>query len=190
MAARRNRLANLALMVFDLMIERYQSGILRKYDDVESSGLIDALRVCSHYMDQITCLPSDDLCVIEIKGIDGHSYTLQFRLHGPGFSLHAARVRVTELSLRTASPGQVSATWRRLDLLDDHSERAKLSKVTVDRAFLIGMSMVIGLMDEQGDDQDEQLRPLVQMITPSREELRRMRESSPVPVIALDDDPC
>jgi hypothetical protein len=59
MAARRKRkrIAGLALIVFVLMRERYQGGTNHEYDGVESADLIAALRVCSSYTDQISCLP-------------------------------------------------------------------------------------------------------------------------------------
>jgi len=184
MAERRKRLVALAEMIFDLEVERYRGEVLREYDDVESAGLVEALRVCSSYVDQIDCLPFDDLFVVKIKGIDGHDYIIQLPLHGPGFSLHASRVRVARLSMLAVPPGQEEGTSTILNILDDHSERINPGKVTVDRAFLIGMSMVIGLMDRQGEGEVGRLGPLVQFITPSREEFRELRERRPAPIEA------
>lgn len=192
-AARRKRLADLALIVFELITERHllerSPTMARRTFEGEEAKLIEALRSCSQFTNSITCLPFDNLFVVQIRGVDGHDYIVQFPHHGPGFSLHASRVRVMKLSLAAVPMGEEGASSMTLDILDDHSERIKLGGVTTDRAFLVGMSMVIGLMDERGEDEDETLSPLVQFITPTREELRQRRENSTPPIIELDDDP-
>ena len=60
---RGKRLAHLAGMVFTLMMERYQAGTITEFDRVEDADLIDALRACGAYTEQIGCLNFDDLTV-------------------------------------------------------------------------------------------------------------------------------
>ena len=183
--ARRKRLAHLARMVFDLMRERYQGGTNHEFDGIENAGLIDALRVCSSYTDQIGCLNYEDSLVIQLEGIDGHDYIIQFSLFGPEFSVHASRVRVTKLPLLVGPEGRVDSTFHTLDVLQEYSRRLKLGATTTDRAFLVGMALVIGFMDDQGDDPDEDARlaPLLAQITPTDDELSEIRAKLPPPSI-------
>jgi hypothetical protein len=188
--ARRKRLAHLARMVFHLMRERFQGGTDHEYDGIENAGLIDALRVCSSYTDQIGCLNYEDSLVIQLEGIDGHDYIIHFSLFGPGFSVHASRVRVTKLPLLVGPKGQVESTFHTLDVLQEYSRRLKLGAMTTDRAFLIGMSIVIGFMDEQGEDQgeDARLAPLVAQVMPTSDELREIRAKLPPSSINYDEE--
>lgn len=188
MAARRKRIARLALMVFELMGERHLGGTIHEFDGVEGADLIAALRVCSSHVNHISCLPFDNSFAIEIEGIDGHSYIIEFSLLRPGFSVHAARVRVTRLSIPAGPEGQEDTSSRTFDILEGYSERLKVDGVTADRAFLVGMSMVIGFIDPEGEDQDERLQPLVQMVAPRREELRRIRAKLPPTSINYDEE--
>jgi hypothetical protein len=191
-AERRKRLRHLAWMVFNLMRERFRflGGINHEFDGVEDAGLIDALRACSHYTQQIACSNYDELYVIQVNGIDGHVYIIQFLLFAPGISVHAARVRVTSLPL-VGQDGQVDSTYNTMDVLQEYSKRLKLGKVTIDRAFLIGMSLVISFMDDQDDDPDEDARlaPLTALVMPTEEELREIwAKKLPPSTINYDDE--
>jgi hypothetical protein len=186
-------------MVFNLMAERYQGGTNHEYDGVEDAGLIDALRACSSYTEQIVCLNFDEVFVVQVEGIDGHNYFIQFSIMGPALSVHAARVRITKLSLLDGPEGREDgprftmyeeASHNTLNVLQDYSKRLDLGRATADRAFLIGMSMVIGFMDEQGEDQDEDARlaPLVAQVVPTSDELREIRAKLPPPSINYDEE--
>src|SRR4051812_26441301 len=191
MAARRKRIAGLALIVFELMKERYQGGINHEYDGVESADLIAALRVCSSYTDQISCLPPDDPWdpfVIEIQGVDGHNYIIQFSLAGPGIFVHAARVRVTNLSLLAGPKDQEDSRNTTFAILQDYSERLKLGKVTADQAFLIGISLIIGFIDQEREERNEGLDSLLKLITLRREELRQIRSKLPLSTTNYDEE--
>ena len=48
--------------------------------------------------------------------------------------------------------------------------------------------MTIGLMEEQGVDEEEWLDLIVRYITPTSEELERLIRQAPDPTIVLDDD--
>jgi hypothetical protein len=175
--SRTKRLSRLAFMVFTLMKERWQGGTITEFDGIENAGLIEALRACSAYTGHIDCVNVDDLYDFKIEGIDGHNYIIRFSLFGPGFSVHAARVRLTKLSMPGSQENGVTMTMEVLDVLEEYSKRIKLGKATTDHAFLVGMSLIIGFMDIPGDD--EQLKPLIRMISPSRQELREIRAKLP-----------
>ena len=188
-AARRKRLSHLVLMVFKLMAEwRYQGGKNHEFDGVEDPNLIDALRVCSSYTKQIGILGFSDP-VVKVDGIDGHEYIIQFSIFGPGLSVHAARVSVTSLPL-VVGEGHVDSTFHTMDVLQDYSQRLKLGKITTDRAFLIGMSLVISFMDDEDDDPDEDARlaPLSALVMPTDDELREIRAKLPPSTISYDEE--
>lgn len=185
MAARRKRLAHLAFMVFTLMRERFQGGTITEFDGVESADLIDALRACSSYTNQIDCLDFDDHFVIQIQGIDSNNYIIKFTLFDPEFSLLAARVAIRKLSLIA---GLEHSSHHTMDILDDYAVRLKLGGVTADRAFLIGISHIIGFIDHGGEGEDDRLTRIAAAITPRREELRRLRSKLPPPSINYDDE--
>jgi hypothetical protein len=174
---RTKRLSRLGLMVFTLMKERSLGRTVKEFDGTENEGLIEALRACSVYTEQIGCLNVDDLYDFKIEGIDGYSYLIRFSLFGPGFSVHAARVRLTKLSMPSRQENGSSMTMEVLDVLEEYSRRIKLGKATTDQAFLVGMSLIIGFMDTPDDD--ERLKPLIRMITPGRQELREIRAKLP-----------
>jgi hypothetical protein len=188
-AERRKRLADLALMVFELTSERYQGRKNPMFDGVENADLIDALRACSYYTDQIHCLVFDDSLVVQVEGIDGHSYIAKFSLFGPGISVQAGRVRVTKLPL-VGREGQDDVTYNTIDVLEEHSKRLKFGRITTDRAFLIGMSLVISFMDDEEDDPDEdaRLEPLSALVMPSDDELREIRAKLPPSTINYDEE--
>ncbi len=188
-AERRERLIHLARMVFDLTAERYFNITRHEYDGVENTGLINALRVCSFYTDQIECRDFSDSLVVRIKGIDGHYYVIQFSLFRPGFSVKASRVRDRTLPL-VGPDGQVEATYITANVLEEHSKLLKLGKVTADLAFLVGMSLVISFMDDQDDDPDEEARlaPLLALVMPTDDELRELRGKLPPSTINYDDE--
>ncbi len=172
------RLSRLAFMVFGMMKERWHGGTNTEFDGIESADLIAALRVCCAYTDHMDCLNVDDLYDFKIDGMDGHNYIIRFSLFGPGFSIHAARVRLTKLSMSGGQDNSSSMTMEVLDVLEEYSKRIKLDKVTTDQAFFVGMSLIIGLMDIANDD-DDRLQPLIRMITPTRQELREIRAKLP-----------
>ena len=195
-AARIRRIARLALMVFEFTHARHFGGTSHEFDDVEDADLIAALRACCFYTKHISCISTvfdrpDEPFFIEIHGIDGHRYIIGFSLLGPGFSVHAARVRVTTLSLlapREDTEG--GGTNHTLEVQQDYSKRLKLGKVTIDRAFLVGMSLVIGFMDDKDDDPDEddRLAPLMAQVMPTTEELREIRAKLPPSSINYDEE--
>ncbi len=189
MASRRQRIAHLALMVFELMKERYQGGTSHEFDQVEEADLLTALRACSWHTDEIGCFNFDELFVIQIKGIDGHDYMIQFSLLGPPFSVHAARVRIAKLSLSDREGGEHS-THNTMNVIPEYSKRLKLNGVTTERTFLVGMALVIGLMDDQGDDPDEaaRLAPLSNLLMPNEEEFREIRAKVAPPSLDYGDD--
>jgi hypothetical protein len=178
-------------MVFDLMGERvrYAGGKNIGFDGVEDAALIDALRACSSSIDQIGCLDFGDPLVLQVDATDGHSYIVQFSLIEPGFSVRASRVRITTLPL-VGHGGEVDSTYHTLDILDDFSQQLTLDNVSTDRAFLIGMSLAIGLMDDQADDSNEdgRLVPLVALVMPNDDELREIRTKLPPSSINYDDE--
>ena len=68
---------------------------------------------------------------------------------------------------------------------------SKLGKMTTDRAFLIGMSMVISFMDdgdEGSDEEDARLAPLLALTMPTAAELREIRAKLPPSTINYDDE--
>ena len=190
-AARIRRIARLTLIVFKLTRARRLGGTNNEFDDVENAELIAALNACCFYTTYASCLSNifdnpDEPFYIEIHGIDGHRYIIGFSLLGPGVSIHAARVRVTTLSLLASREDKEGGgTNHTFEVQQDYSKRLKLDKVTTDRAFLIGMSLVIGFMDEQDDDPDEDARlaPLLAQITPTDDELSEIRAELPPPSI-------
>ena len=185
-AARRKRLYHLQRMVWDLSFERFQGGILHKYDGIEGEDLIEATRACSLYVDQIELLIGQlEPLVFRIDGADGHNYIVEFGLGGLGYGLEAARVEASGVTLDAPDERSTATTLRKIP---GHVDVARIGDVAVDRAFLIGMSMVIGLMESTGGDEDERLEPLLRMIAPTRDELRKVRERTPAPVVALDDE--
>ena len=189
MTARRRRIAHLARIVFDLMKERYLGGTNHEFDNDEDPGLLAALRACSLYTEQIGCLNLDEpLFNVEVEGIDGHHYIIRFSLFGPDISLHAARVGITKLSLPTSD--EISS-YNTIDIIQEYSMRLKLARVTADRAFLVGMSLVIGFMDDRGGDEqedDDRLAPLLAQVMPTDDELREIRAGLPAPAIHCDED--
>jgi hypothetical protein len=167
-AVQRKRLSHLVSMVFKLMTEwRYQGGKNHEFDDVEDPNLIDALRVCSSYTKLVGFLDFSDPAV-KVDGVDGHEYIIEFSIFGPSISIHAARVRVTSLPL-VVGEGHVDRIDHTMDVLQEHSRRLKLGQITTDRAFLIGMSLVISFMDDEDDDQDKDARlaPLLAQAMPT-----------------------
>ena len=84
----------------------------------------------------------------------------------------------------------MESTHHTLNRLKEHSKQLKLGRVTTDRAFLLGMSLVIGFMDDPVQDQDEDARlaPLLAQITPTDDELREIRAKLPPSTINYDDE--
>jgi len=187
-AARRMRLFQLQKMVWELMFERFRGVTFREYGESEDAGLIEALRACSLYIEQIEFIGWLEPLVFRIDGIDGNEYIVGFELTDPGFRLNAARVDSASLTLPAEGSVREHASHTDLRGKAGFVEVNRLGDVTIDRAFLVGMSMVIGLMDQPDDDQGDRLLPLVKMITPTREELEVLAARSPAPTVALDDD--
>jgi hypothetical protein len=187
---RKERLVHLAWMVFNLMAERHLGETNHEFDGVEDASLIAALRVCGYYSDQIGCSDFGDTLVVQVKGIDGHEYIVQFTLLEPRISIHVARVQVTKLPM-VGREGQAESTYNRMNVLQEHSKRLKFGKLTTDRVFLIGMSLVISFMDDEDDDPDEDARlaPLTVLVRPTDEELREIwAKKLPPSTINYDDE--
>jgi len=187
-AARRKRLFQLQRMVWELMFERSRGVIPRESDDSEDAGLIEALRVCSLHIEQIEFIGWLEPLVFRIDGIDGNEYIVGFELTDPGFRLNAARVESASLILPAEESAREHDAQTILRGKAGFVEVVRLGNVTTDRAFLVGMSLVIGLMDQPDDDQGDRLLPLVKRITPTRDELEVLAARSPAPTVALDDD--
>jgi hypothetical protein len=187
-AERRQRLDRLAWMVFEFITERRDGETNHEFDGIEDAGLIAALRVCGFYTEQIGVLDFGDSLVVQVDGIDGHSYISQFSLLGAGISVHSARVRVTKSPLE----GRMDRTYNRMQILGEHSMRLKYSKLTTDRVFLIGMSLVISFMEDEDDGSDEEdarLAPLSALVMPTAEELREIwAKKLPPSTINYDDE--
>ena len=147
------------------------------------------MRACGYYTDQIHCLVFDDSLVVQVEGIDSHSYIMKFSLLGPGISVQAGRVRVTKLPL-VGREGRVDVTYNTIDVLEEHSKRLKFGRITTDRAFLIGMSLVISFMDDDEDDPDEdaRLEPLSALIRPTDDEWREIRAKKHSSTINYDEE--
>jgi hypothetical protein len=175
-------------MVFEFIRERYLGGTNHEFDGAESADLIAALRVCGSYADHISCLPFDEFFAIEIQGVDGQTYLIQFSLTGPGISVHAARVRVTNLSMIVGHKGQADSSSTTFDILQEYSERLKLGKATADQAFLVGMSLIIRFIVQESEGRDESLDPLLKMITLRREELHQIRSKLPASSTNYDEE--
>lgn len=174
-AARRMRLFQLQRIVWELMFERYRGVDLREYfHHNESDALIAALRACSLHVDQIEFIGWIDPLVFRVDGTDGHEYIVGFDLGGPDLRLNAARVDSSRLTLPGEGIFDEHNSTTSLRGLPGFVEVAQLGDVTVDRAFLVGMSLVIGLMDLPDDDHDRRLMPLSQAITPGIDRLRAM----------------
>ena len=189
-AGRGERLAHLAWMVFTFITERHLGVTNQDFDGAEDPGLIAALRVCGFYAEKIGCLDYGDTLVVQVDGIDGHPYIIRFSLFDADFSVHVARVKVTSSPV-VGPEGLVDDTYNRMNILDGHSKRLKLGKLSTDRAFLIGMSMVISFMDDQDDDPDEDARlaPLSAMVRPTDAELREIwAKKLPPSTINYDDE--
>jgi hypothetical protein len=188
-SSRKKRLSRLTRIVFELMGERYHGVTNPEFDGVEDAALLNALRVCSLYTDLIGCSDYGDRFVVEIEGIDGHNYIIQFLIFSPEISVHASRVRVTNLP-QVGRAGRVESTYIRKDVLDEYTKRLKLGGVTTDRAFLVGMSLIIGFMDDQDDDPDEdaRLEPLSALVRPTDDELREIRAKLTPSTINYDEE--
>jgi hypothetical protein len=189
-AERGERLEHLARMVFELMAGRLQGGTSHEFDGSEDAALIAALRACSFYITQIGCLDFGDSLVVRIEGIDGHDYILRFSPLEPRFPVHVARVLVAKSPI-VGRDGRVDRTYQRMNVLEEHSKRLKLGKLSTDQAFLVGMSLVIAFMDDQGDDPDEDARlaPLTNLVMPTEEELREIwARKLPPSTINYDDE--
>jgi len=187
-AARRKRLFQLQRIVWELMFERFRKVTLRDYDDSENADLIAALRACSLYIEQIEFIGWLEPLVFHINGVDGHEYIINFELMESGFRLFSARGESNFLTLDTEKWGHENFKQTTFREKAGFVEEVTLGDVTVDRAFLVGMSMVIGLMDPRGDDEDDRLMPLVKQITPTTEELDAIASKAPSPTVVLDDD--
>jgi hypothetical protein len=190
-AERRERLDHLAFMVFNFITERHGGGTDQEFEDVEDAGLIAALRVCAYYTEQIGCLDFGDAVVVQVKGIDGHEYIIQFSLLESRHSIHVARVQVTKRPM-VGREGQAESTYNRMNVLHEPSMRLKLSKLTTDRAFLIGMSLFISFIDdgdEGSDEEDVRLAPLLALTMPTPDEWREIRAKKlPPSTINYDDE--
>jgi hypothetical protein len=77
-----------------------------------------------------------------------------------------------------------------MDVLKDYSKSLNLGNVTTDRAFLVGMSLVISFMDDRDDDPDEtaRLAPLSALVMPTDDELREIRAKLPPSSINYDEE--
>ena len=190
-AERRVRLYNLAFIVFRLAAERSLGVINHEFDGVEDADLIDALRACSLYVERIGCLDFDDFFV-ELEGVDGHKYLFQFSFSESGVTIGASRVSISTSTLGISDgPGSwLERTGNRVKPLDGYTLRLDLGRVTTDRAFLVGMALVIGFMDETGDDPDEDARlaPLVALVMPTSEEWREIRARRTPSAINSDEE--
>jgi hypothetical protein len=186
---RSERLVHLAWMVFKLRAEQHIGDTNHEFDGVEDASLIDALKVCAYYSDQIGCADFGDTLVVQVKGIDGHEYIVRFSLLEPRISIHVARVQITK-SPMVGQQGQAESTYNRMNVLPEFSKRLKLGRVTIDLAFLIGMSLVIGYMDDQHDDPDEyaRLAPLSALVMPTADELREIRAKLSPSTINYDEE--
>ena len=191
--ARRKRIAHLAGIVFELMKERDQGGTNHEFDNDEDPGLIAALRACSLYTNQIGSLNfNETLFAVEIEGVDGQPYLIRFSIAGPGIIVYGARVGLAESEPNVS---EVRITHTNFDVMPGYSTRLKLGGTSTDQAFLVGMSLVIGFMDDRGDDEedDARLAPLLARVMPTNEELRQIRAELPDSFINYDEEgelPC
>ncbi len=189
-AERRMRLADLALIVFTLAAERSLGVINQEFDGVEDAALIDALRACSSYIERIGCLEIGDAFFIELEGVDGHQYFFQVSFSDSGVTVGVSRVSIRTLKTIVGPESRVEETFNSVRSLDDCHSRLNLGRVTTDRAFLVGMALVIGFMDETGDDPDEDARlaPLVALVMPTSEEWREIRARRTPSAINYDEE--
>jgi hypothetical protein len=188
---RKERLVHLTWIIFNLMAERHLGEMNHEFDGVEDASLIDALRVCAYYSNQIGCSDFGDTLVVHVKGIDGHEYIIQFSLLEPRHSILVARVHITKLPM-AGREDQVESSYNRMNVLQQRSKRLKFSGLTTDRVFLIGMSLVISFMDDEDDGSDEEdarLAPLSALVRPTDEELREIwAKKLPPSTINYDDE--
>ena len=186
--ARRQRLFQLQRIVWELMFERFHGIIQQDHDGTEVADLIEALRVCSLYINQIECIGRFAPLIFRIEGTDSNEYLLGFDFAESSWRLNAARVQSNSLILGGAKWNQDNLKPTVYREQPGFVETISLKTATVDRAFLVGMSLVIELMAPQGHDEDERLMPLVKKITPTSAELTTISANRQTPIILLDDD--
>ena len=196
--ARSNRISELSNMVFRLAPERFLGGTNHDFDDVEPQDLIAALRICGFYMIPVHVYTNNNLKNVRVQGNDGNHYIAEFSIREPLINLHVSRIRLASLALDPDPAPLVGSGFKmreieivdRVDVIPEYSTRLSLSGVTADQAFLVGMSLIISLMDDQDDDSEEEARlaPLLAMVMPTAEELREIRAGRPASTINYDEE--
>lgn len=190
-AALRRRIFQLHRLVWEFTWEKMRTAALPELAErvgFEPVGPLDALRVCGHFLRQIEPMGIFDPILFRLDGVDGKQYLLGFDPRNDGLRVFASRGRTQTLSLVDERPGgQGDDNW----IFHEESgsfEEVVLPAASADRAFLVGMSLVIGLMEPLDADDDEQLLPLLQAIAPSSSELAAIAAAHPSPDVQLDDD--
>lgn len=186
--ARRKRLFHLQRIVWEMMFERDRNVTVQDHDDSEPAGLIAALRVCGHFVEQIEAIGRVEPLIFRIEGIDKKEYLVGFELMADGYRLFAERVETSTLAMTPEGWAWEVHQQTTLHGQAGYYEEMTLGPMSVDRAFLVGMSMVIGLMDDQADGDGDLLQPLIQQITPTTVELEAIEARAPTSTILLDDD--
>lgn len=186
-AARRKRLFDLQRIVWEMMIERFHH-VQVWNSESEDSSLIAALRAGSSYVDQIEWIGWLEPLGFRIDGVDKNEYLIMFESRGEGFRVYAARVEATSIHLPGSVRFEDHLVHRTFREQDGFVEEVVLGDVGVDRAFLVGLSMVIGLMEDCGEDEDNRLLPLIKLVSPSTAELDAIASGNPTPNVILDED--